>query len=281
MKILVTNDDGYRAQGLEALVRILQHFGEVTVVAPKYHQSGMSMAVSMGFRRIAVKDLGLIDGARWFYLDGTPASCVKYGLDNVMADNPPDVVVSGINHGANAGTAVLYSGTIGAAQEAAVNGIRAIGISLDDMRPEADFSAVEALFPSLFKKIMTLSSENYGILYNVNFPNLPTDRIKGIRIGQQGKVHWEDEYQPYDPDIYARCGITKEQMGILFTPELEPDEVAYMMAGDLTDSPGNTPDADHYLMMNGYVSVTVHNIDTTDYAETLRLRKLGFDEDFF
>ena len=92
MRILITNDDGYQAKGIKVLAEIMREFGEVTVIAPKKHQSGMSMAVSLGFKQIAHKDLG--DG--WHYVDATPASCVKFGLKAVCLDNYPDVVVSGI-----------------------------------------------------------------------------------------------------------------------------------------------------------------------------------------
>ena len=166
MKILVTNDDGYSARGIKSLVNILTKYGEVTVVAPKTHQSGTSMAVTLGFRPIAVRDLGEIDGARWIYVDATPASCVKFAIDNVYTDGKPDLVVSGINHGANAATAACYSGTLGAAEEASLNGIPAIGVSLDNIRKDADFSGVEALFPSLFERIMASGAFGVGTYFN-------------------------------------------------------------------------------------------------------------------
>ena len=124
MKILITNDDGIDAKGLQALVRVMRHYGELTIVAPKRAQSGMSMAVTMGYKPIAVKHVEQKDGEDWWYLDGTPASCIKFGIDNVLFPERPDLVVSGVNHGSNAATAAIYSGTIGAAMEGAVTGIR-------------------------------------------------------------------------------------------------------------------------------------------------------------
>ena len=147
MRILITNDDGYQAKGIQVLCNIMKQFGDVTVIAPKKHQSGMSMAVSIGLKQIAHKDFG--NG--WHYVDATPASCVKFGLNTMFLDNFPDVVVSGINHGSNASTASCYSGTLGAAEEAALNGIPAIGVSLDSLHPEADFSGVEKYFGDIFK----------------------------------------------------------------------------------------------------------------------------------
>ena len=86
MKILVTNDDGYRAKGIKSLANIMKKYGEVTVVAPKTHQSGTSMAVTLGFRPIAVRDFGDVDGVHWYYVDATPASCVKFAVDNIFTD---------------------------------------------------------------------------------------------------------------------------------------------------------------------------------------------------
>ena len=134
MKILITNDDGYDAKGLLTLVSVLRRYGDLTVVAPKCPQSGMSMAVTMGYKPIAVKHMDSKPGEDWWYLDGTPASCIKFGIDNVLFPERPDLVVSGVNHGSNAATASIYSGTIGAAMEGAVNGIPAIGVSLDTFR---------------------------------------------------------------------------------------------------------------------------------------------------
>ena len=131
MRILITNDDGYQAKGIKVLAEIMKQFGEVTVIAPKNHQSGMSMAVSLGFKQIAHKDLG--DG--WHYVDATPASCVKFGLNTMFLDNYPDVVVSGINHGSNASTASCYSGTLGAAMEGALNTIPRSTKGIDSLEP--------------------------------------------------------------------------------------------------------------------------------------------------
>lgn len=276
MRILVTNDDGYSAAGIQALVRVMRQFGDVTVIAPKFHQSGMAMAVSMGFKPIAVKELGEIDGVRWIYLDGTPASCVKFGIDNVFTDFKPDVVVSGINHGSNAATAACYSGTLGAAQEAAVNGVPGIGVSLDNLHHDADFSVVEQLLPDLFKKIWEARSGRFGVYYNINFPDLPASGIKGVRVGHQGVGHWVREYQSWDPDFFIRKRVDVKDYGLASTEApREPGEDLYMMVGDFEDDPAhNDMSSDHYLLADGYITVTVHNIDTTDRYECDLLRNL-------
>lgn len=276
MQILITNDDGYQAKGIQTLAAIMKKFGEVTVIAPKKHQSGMSMAVSLGFKQIAYKNLG--DG--WHYVDATPASCVKFGLNTMFLDNFPDVVVSGINHGSNAATASCYSGTLGAAEEAALNGIPAIGVSLDTLHPDADFSAIEQYFGDIFCKLMTDLPSRKGIFYNVNFPNIPASEIKGIRTGYQGMGRWIREFKEWDLDTYKKYGITPEMLGQSSNPVVEDGEELYMMVGEFLDDPANTAKADHRLMAEGYISVVAHNVDCTDYDEMGRLSGNGLDIDF-
>lgn len=270
MRILITNDDGYQAKGIKVLAEIMKQFGEVTVIAPKHHQSGMSMAVSLGFKQIAHKDLG--DG--WHYVDATPASCVKFGLNTMFLDNFPDVVVSGINHGSNAATASCYSGTLGAAMEGALNGIPAIGVSLDTLHPDADFSGVVKYFGEIFSRLMQDWPAKHGVYYNVNFPNIPAEEIKGVRVGVQGMGRWVREFKEWDLQHYAKYGITPEMLGQSSNPVLEEGEDLYMMVGDFEDDPRNPENADHRLVADGYISVVAHNLDCTDYEETERLRRM-------
>ena len=306
MEILLTNDDGYMAKGIKVLAGIMERFGNVTAIAPKTHQSGMSMAASLGLKQIAYKELSAdeaehatfpltageasadeaarAEGAgrtKWSYLDATPASCVKFGLNTRFLGRFPDVVVSGINHGSNASSASCYSGTLGAAAEAALNGIPAIGVSLDTLDPKADFSVVIRYFPEIFRMIMASLPEKKGIYYNVNFPNIPADSIKGVRVGHQGIGRWVREFVPWNPEIYARLGITPEMLGQTSIPVKEEGEELYMMVGDYLDDPqANTARSDHWLMRDGYISIVAHNIDTTDRQEAARMTSLGFDRDF-
>ena len=270
MRILITNDDGYQSKGIQVLANIMKKYGEVTVIAPKTHQSGMSMAVSLGFKQIAHKDLG--NG--WHYVDATPASCVKFGLNTMFLNQFPDVVVSGINHGSNASTASCYSGTLGAAAEAALNGIPAIGVSLDDFHVDADFSAIEKYFGDIFEKLMSERTGKFGVYYNVNFPSIPAKEIKGVRVGYQGKGRWVREFQPWDVKFYEKYGLTPELLGQSSNPVLEEGEDLYMMVGDFLDDPRNNSEADHRLVQKGYISVVAHNLDCTDYEETKRLTVL-------
>ena len=287
MRILITNDDGYQAKGIKVLAEIMKKFGEVTVIAPKTHQSGMSMAVSLGFKQIAHRNFGYNDPnpykaskeveghpVEWHYVDAPPASCVKFGLNTMFLGNYPDVVVSGINHGSNAATASCYSGTLGAAAEAALNGIPAIGVSLDTLHPDADFSAVEKYFGDIFQKLMAELPQKHGIYYNVNFPDIPAEEIKGVKVGNQGRGRWVREFKEWDATHYAKYGLTPEMLGQSSNPVLEEGEDLYMMVGDFEDDATNTPEADHLLVAEGYISVVAHNIDCTDYAETDRLNTI-------
>ena len=293
MRILITNDDGYQAKGIKVLAEIMKKYGEVTVIAPKTHQSGMSMAVSLGFKQISHRNFGyndpnpfkasrVVEGqpVEWHYVDATPASCVKFGLNTMFLDNYPDVVVSGINHGSNASTASCYSGTLGAAEEAALNGIPAIGVSLDTLHPDADFSGVVEHFGEIFRKLMSDLPNKHGVYYNVNFPDIPVDQIKGVRTGYQGMGRWIKEFREWDVDYYKSINLTPEMLGQSSNPVVEEGEELYMMVGELWNDPRNTDEADHLLIQNGYISVVAHNVDCTDYEQLDKIRPSSINKDF-
>ena len=263
MKIVITNDDGYLAGGLETLVRVMKEFGDLTVVAPKSPQSAMSTAVTMGLKPIAVKKIGEIRGERRWYVDGTPASCVKYAFDEIFWPEKPDMVVAGINHGANTASAALYSATLGAVEEGALAGIPSIGISFDSQDPDADMSVVGQLLPGIIRKLLKHRSRKFGVFYNINFPALPADKIKGIRVCHQGINHWEREFRRIDP-----------------VPGAEEGEDFFVMVGDIEDNSNNIEPADHHYLSCGYITIVACRIDETDYEENGRLRDLGFDVNF-
>lgn len=248
MNILITNDDGYQFQGIKVLAEIMKPFGNITVLAPEEHQSGMAMAVSLGRDNISYKETeSPVEGVKWGYLSATPATCVKFALN--YADEYPDVVLSGINHGSNAAVASCYSGTLGAAQEAVINGIPGIGVSLDTLSREADFGCVEAYFPDIFRKLAASFSSGRNVFYNVNFPNVPANQIKGIRITSMGLCRWVKEFK------------------------MNPDGT-YHMKGEIEDCSSNAPGADHHVLREGYITITPHRLDNTDYGELDRLKTI-------
>ena len=229
-KVLVTNDDGYDSPGLHRLVDILRPWCDLTVVAPKRPQSGMSMAVTMGFKPIAVKHLLQQPGEDWWYVDGTPASCVKFGIDNVLHPDRPELLISGINHGSNAATASIYSGTIGAAMEGAVNGIPAVGLSIDSFNPDKGFSAVAGMLPDILERIIPVMERRFGLFYNINFPDYPLEEIKGIKTGRMGRAHWEREYRDYG-EFLRESGFTPSEEDLRYVAAKEEGEQLYVMAG--------------------------------------------------
>ena len=277
MEILLTNDDGYKAKGLRVLAELMSRFGNVTVIAPKHHQSGMGMAVSMNGKALAYKECGHDKGIAWSYLDATPSSCVKFGINCVFADRKPDVVVSGINHGSNAATAACYSGTLGAVAEAAVNDIPGIGVSLDTCDPDADFSAVGKYFPEIFTSLMAALPERYGIYYNVNFPG--RGPVKGIRTASQGLGRWVREFVGWTPENLASLGIPCRRAESA-TESAEEGESLYLMTGDFISDARNPDDADHLYNRDGYITIVPHNIICTDTGELARLRTLHIDKEF-
>ena len=275
MKILLCNDDGYKATGIHVLARVMAQFGDVTVVAPKFHQSAMSTAVSLGVKQLAYKDLPEEGPGRWTYLDATPASCVKFGLEYKYENRDPDLVVTGINHGTNASTAANYSATLGAAEEAVINGRKAVGVSLCDFRPDADFSAVEALLPGIMKTLIDNWPQNHpGLYYNINFPSLPLDQIKGVRIARQGSGHWIKEFEPWDE---TSLGVLQDSfLWQHYRVNLEDGEKAVFMRGTFVNDDPDADTADHLLLEQGWVTIVPFTVHMTDMEEYQRLKKIAF-----
>lgn len=273
MKILLCNDDGYKARGLQVLARIMSQFGDVTVVAPKFHQSAMSMAVSLGVKQLAYKDLEDKGPGKWTYLDATPASCVKFGLEFKYENRDPDLVVSGINHGTNASTAANYSATLGAAEEAAINGCKAVGVSLCDFEPDPDFSAVEAMLPEIMTRLIREWPEGKrGLYYNINFPAIPLEKIKGVRYARQGEGHWIKEFEPWDEE---RLGVLKDSfLWQHYRVALEDGEKAVFMRGTFVNDDDDPASADHLLLEQGWVTIVPFNARMTDLEELDRLKRL-------
>lgn len=282
MNILITNDDGFESKGIAVLTKMMKKYGNVAVIAPFSAQSGMSMAVSLGAEKIAFKEIesssfvgedGLEHTERWAYLDATPASCVKFAMSTPWLGWKPDVIVSGINHGANTSVASCYSGTLGATAEAAVNHILGIGVSLCDHNPDADFSQIEKYFPGIFEKLVELPRHSYMTYYNVNFPSVPADEIKGVRAGYMGRGRWVKEFRSLDEAEAIAASLNGAPTG---DPSEKPAEKMYKLVGNFSSDADNSTDADHLLTDNGYVSIVPHTIDSTDYEQLKILSEVAF-----
>lgn len=245
--ILVTNDDSYTSKGIALAASMLSRYGNVTIVAPMFPQSGKSAALSLDdplrCRHIESRKTANGTTIETYALSGTPADCIKWAANFIYTNKKPNLIVSGINHGANTSAASVYSGTLGAAAEGCLYGVPSIGISIDTHHPDPDFSALEKHIPELVEKFLHSPIPD-GIYLNINFPNLPADKIAGIRMASQGKGRWIKEFNkrtdPKGRDYYWMTGNFE----------------------DLEESPFG----DHRLVSEGYVSIVPHKVDTTAYG---------------
>jgi 5'-nucleotidase len=189
--ILVTNDDGVFAPGLRALTEVVRNYGDVVVVAPDKPQSGMGHAVTInGILRFS--EVQLMDGVRAYSTTGTPVDCVKLAIFKVLG-RKPDLLVSGINHGANSSINVIYSGTMSAALEGAVEGVPSIGFSSLDHRHDADFEGAKHVADIIVRNLLKHGLAE-GVCLNVNVPRCAKDELKGIKICRQAKAFWLDDF---------------------------------------------------------------------------------------
>lgn len=207
--ILVTNDDGITAKGIASLVEIAKKFGNVVVVAPDKPQSGMGHAVSIhGILRVTESTI-FGEDVKAFACSGTPADCVKFGISQVLKQKP-DLVLSGINHGNNSATNILYSGTMSAAIEGAMEGVTSIGFSLLDYASDADFSGAMHFGSKIIQATLNDTHLPVGFCLNVNFPKCAIEEIKGIKYCRQAEAFWDDWFEhrkdPGGKDYYWLTG---------------------------------------------------------------------------
>jgi len=198
--ILVSNDDGITSKGIKVLINLMKQLGDVVVVAPDSPQSGMGHAITVGNTlRLNENDI-FGEDVTAFECSGTPADCIKLAKFYVLKDRKPDLVVSGINHGSNTSISILYSGTMSAAVEAAMEGFPSIGFSLCDYGLNADFSHAEAYIKKIAEHVLEKGLP-YGVTLNVNIPPKQNENVKGIKICRQAHAKWQEEFdQRYDPN---------------------------------------------------------------------------------
>ena len=190
-KILITNDDGYAAKGLRKLVGLLRTLGDVTLISTDEVMSAKSHSCSIR-ERIYARLVQEEEGFMEYRCNGTPVDCVKLAYQKLMP-TPPDLVVSGINHGMNAATTVVYSGTIGAVIEACMNGLNAIGYSLHSLDPDADFDHLDTAILEITKKVLKEGLPK-GVCLNVNFPKRCEEPMKGIKVCRQAACRWVEYF---------------------------------------------------------------------------------------
>ncbi|XOV95142.1 MAG: 5'/3'-nucleotidase SurE [Bacteroidota bacterium] len=197
--ILVSNDDGITSSGIAKLVSLMKELGEVIVVAPDSPQSGMGHAITVG-DTLRLTENKIFKDVSAYECSGTPADCVKLAKHHLLKDQKPDLVVSGINHGSNTSISVLYSGTMSAAIEAAIEGTPAIGFSLCDYDHDADMSHADEYILRIASEALKKGMPK-GIALNVNIPPKQNENIRGIKICRQANARWEEDFdQRVDPN---------------------------------------------------------------------------------
>lgn len=247
--ILITNDDGYSSRGIQALYETALEFGDVVVMAPERNASAKGLSLTTS-RPLRVHTIRQEPSLAIHACDGTPVDCLKLAYEH-FCPRRPDLVLSGINHGSNSSINVLYSGTMGAVIEATVLGIPAIGFSLLNHSPEADFG------PSLhyvrhITSYVLAHGLPAGVGLNVNIPRLPADAIRGIRICHQANARWLDSFEQ----------------------RIDPIGRPYWWLTGKFDC--DTPDdsSDEWALANGYVSVVPIHTDYTHYPTIDTLKNM-------
>lgn len=252
--ILITNDDGITAPGIRHLIKLMNEIGEVIVVAPSNPQSGMGHAITMS-STLYVSKVIIDNGEQTEYsCSGTPADCVKIAKHEVLK-RTPDICVSGINHGSNASINVIYSGTMSAAIEAGIEEIPAIGFSLLNTDWNADFTQSSCFIKKIVTEVLVRGLPK-GIVLNVNIPNLPKEKLKGIRVCRQAKGRWIEKFDkrtnPQGKEYYWLTGeYINEDIG---------------------------EDTDIYALNNGYISVVPILFDFTSKEGIDKLKTWNFNE---
>lgn len=238
MRILLSNDDGIQATGLKVLERIANELSDdVWIVAPELDQSGASHSLTLR-NPLRVREVS----ERKYALSGTPTDCVMYAVNQLLKDNPPDLVLSGVNYGSNLGEDVTYSGTVAAAMEACLFKINACSISLNvNYDHPAKWATVEHHLPAILRQIIETKIRNY-VFININFPDLIATSIKGIKITRQGQRQFK--------------GIMHERT--------DPRGKKYYWVGAINHQGSTEEGTDLDAIANGYISITPLSIDYTD-----------------
>ncbi len=260
-QILITNDDGVDSIGLWLLADNLAEWADVFIVAPATEQSGKSLSISV-YNPLEIQRLYESDHKQAWSVSGTPADCVKTAL-SILLKTAPDIVVSGINRGSNAGKNVLYSGTIGGAIEASLRGLQAIAFSSYSMENPA-FELYAPLTSKIVQYNLKNPSEN-GVVLNINFPCPRTTEssapVKGLKLARQGK-----EY------------ILENPRFISSPREMEDHhQTSFHLGGRLVHSHGNSNETDIHWLNNGYATCVPIFIEDLTHDRYLNSRKNEFE----
>ena len=248
MKILLTNDDGYNAPGILALYETLRSNYEVMLVAPDREKSAISHGITLN-EPMRIDRVNLSNGGGGYSITGTPADCVKLGLFRFYT-SPPDLVISGINPGSNTGVNINYSGTVGAAREAALNGISSIAVSMFKKGNISDFYGMAQFIAQIVNKITDCNLPS-GVFLNINAPDIPISEARGVKITRQ-----------------ASDNLSKQ-----FEKRVDPRNQSYYWYGGIgrVTGEGNT---DVNALLKNYISITPIQCDMTDYKTLEELESI-------
>jgi len=246
--ILITNDDGINAPGISNLIEAVRGLGKIVVVAPDKPQSGMGHAITIG-NPLRLHQVHLFKDVESWQCSGTPVDCVKLAVDKVL-HRKPDICLSGINHGANHSINVIYSGTMSAAVEAAIESIPSIGFSLLDHSVEADFTAARKYARIIVEHALKNPLDKHLIL-NVNMPAIPDVLIKGMKICRQA-------YAKYEEDFIERNDPTGKKY--------------YWLTGKFMNF-DKGKDTDVWALEHNYVSIVPVQFDLTNYVLKTKIEK--------
>lgn len=251
--ILISNDDGITAKGIKVLVEAMLPLGEVVVVAPDSPQSDMGHAITVHGTIKLRPSQQFGPEVLAFECSGTPADCVKLAKRHVLKDRVPNLVVSGINHGANSSISIIYSGTMSAAMEAAIEWIPAVGFSLCEFGPDADFSHVTPYVQDVAKRVLAEGLPK-GVVLNVNLPAKSEEPIKGMLVCRQGDGFWAESFR-----------ATSEHT-------LPNGEQEVWLEGEFVDRDNGARDTDTWALANNYISIVPAQYDLTAYNQLESMR---------
>ena len=249
--ILVTNDDGITSKGIRVLIEEMSELGEVCVLAPDSPNSGMGHAITVS-TTLHLKKSPIFGNIESYECSGTPADCVKLAKHEVLNGRKIDLLVSGINHGANSSISVIYSGTMSAAVEGAIEGIPSIGFSIDDFNYDADFVHVRKYVRDIAAYVLKNGLPKDTAL-NVNFPKAAAGSIKGIKVGRQTRGYWHEEFDS-----------RKDPHGMPY----------FWMGGHYVNYEPNAEDTDIWALQNNYVSIFPVHFDMTNYNAIEKIKNL-------
>ncbi len=249
--ILISNDDGYMAKGINCLVDMIRDMADIFVCAPESARSGFSCAFS-ATEPLRLQQRRKEEGLEVWSSNGTPVDCVKLALNQFFTDRLPDMVIGGINHGDNASVNTHYSGTMGVTLEGCMKYIPSVAFSLCDHRDDADFEPLRPYVRMITAKVLAEGLPK-GVCLNVNFP---LAAFQGVRVCRMAHGTWYDE-----------CVKERHPRGYDY----------YWMVGSYRNDEPEAEDTDNWALTHGYVAITPTQYDVTNYPMLEQMKSWDFD----